>query len=259
MSSTATVTATVTQYGFFIDASRCNGCHACAVACKSWLEIAAGPLKPMKVHEWETGTYLNVQLHLLVTTCFHCANPACIPAANGAIFKEPKYGAVLLDPARANDPILRDAADECPYGAITFDSDALDATAAKCNMCVDRLEQGLKPACVMVCHNRALDFDLLSNLQAKYGTLATIEGLPDPSTTQPSVVFKAAPSTPPQYVSYDIGRALQLLNLKGSLPSTYSSPSTVTTVPPGTVGRDHLVLKPSSVNDPTDTSVHDEG
>jgi len=252
-------TATVTQYGFFFDASRCNGCHACAVACKSWLEIPPGPQKPLKVHEWETGTYLNVQLHFLVTTCFHCASPPCIPAAGGAIYKEPKYGAVLLDPRRANDPILRAAADACPYGAITFASDAPEAQAAKCNMCVDRLEQGLKPVCVMVCHNRAMDFDTLANLQTKYGKLATIEGLPDPSTN-PAVVFKAAPSTPPQFVPYDTNRALQLLNSRGpSLPSTYSSPSDVTTVPAGIVGRDHLVLKPSGVNDPKDTSVHDEG
>jgi len=250
--------SSVTQYGFFFDASRCDGCHACAVACKNWLMLPAGPLKPMKVHEWETGSFPNITLHQVVTTCFHCTNPSCIPAANGAIFKEAKYGAVLLDPQRASDPVLRAAADACPYGAITFASDSLEAKAAKCNMCVDRLEQKMKPLCVMVCHNRALDFDTMSNLQTKYGKLQTIEGLPDPSATQPSVVFKPV-LAPVNYVPYDQTRALQLLGLRGNLPPTYTSPSSVTTVPPNIVGRDHLVLKPSGVNDPTDSAVHDEG
>jgi len=251
--------ATVTQYGFFIDASRCNGCHACAVSCKSWLEIPAGPLKPMKVHEWETGSYLNLQLHLLPMHCFHCENPLCIPAAPGLIYKEPTFGAVLLDTTRATESILRVAADACPYGSITFASDDLEAQATKCNMCIDRLVQGLKPVCVMVCHNRALDFDTLANLQAKYGKVASIEGLPDPTQTTPSVVFKAYPSTQPTYVPYDTTAALQLLNQRGSLPPTYTNPSDVTTVPAGIVGRSQLVLKPNGVNDPTDSSVHDEG
>lgn len=249
---------TVNQYGFFFDASRCNGCHACAVACKSWLMMPAGSQKPLKIHEWETGAFPKVDLHFLFVTCFHCGNPVCVDAAGGALYKEAKYGAVLLDPLKATSPLMRAAADACPYGAITFDSDATNAAAAKCNMCVDRLEGGLKPACVMVCHNRALDFDTVANLRTKYGTVTSIEGLPDGSLTNPSVVFKATLAAK-KFVPYDESRALQLLNLRGSLPPTYSSPADVTTVPDGVVGRPKLVLKPNGTRDPQDTSVHDEG
>ena len=251
------MSSTVTQYGFFYDASRCNACHTCAVACKSWLELPAGPLKPLKVHEWETGTYTDIQLHFLFTTCFHCTNPLCIPAAKGAIYKEPKYGAVLLDPAQATSPSIRAAADACPYGAITFASDATNAQAVKCNMCIDRLENCQKPACVIVCPMRALDFDTMDNLKTKYGTLGTIEGAPDSSLTTPSVVFKA-PDTPKQYVSYDPTAALALLADRGSLPPAFS-PADIDNVPDGVVGRSKLVLKPSGTTDITDTSVHDEG
>jgi hypothetical protein len=111
----------------------------------------------------------------------------------------------------------------------------------------------------MACPRRALDFDVLTALKSKYGTVASIEGLPDPSQTNPSVVFKAYPATQPTYVPYDTNAALQLLNQRGSLPPTYTSSSAVTTVPVGVVGRSHLNLKPNGVNDPTDTSVHDEG
>jgi len=261
MSSTTSTTTTTfqtgVQYGFFYDASRCSGCHTCAVACKSWLEIPAGPQKPVRLHEWETGSFPNLQLHFVFTACYHCASPLCIPAANGAIIKELKYGAVLLDPKLASAAYMRDAAAACPYGSITFDSDADDATAVKCNMCIDRLEQGKIPACVNSCPMRALDFDTMENLKTKYGTLQTIEGLPDPSQTNPSVVFKPT-DTQVQYVPYDAATALPLLADRGSLPSLFD-PSSVSAVPAGIVGRDHLVLKPAGVNDPTDTSVHDEG
>ncbi len=256
-STTTTTFQTGVQYGFFYDASRCNGCHACAVACKSWLEIPAGPQKPARLQEWETGSFPNVQLHFVFTTCFHCANPICVPAANGAMMKEPKYGVVLMDPSLATTQSMRDAAAACPYGAITFDSDADGATAVKCNMCVDRLEQGLKPVCVMTCPMRALDFDTMANLEAKYGTLQTIEGLPDPSETNPSVVFKPT-DTPKQFVPYNPSEALPLLANRGNLPPLFD-PSTVTTLSTDIVGRNHLVLKPAGVSDPTDTSIHDEG
>ncbi len=255
---TTTTFVTGVQYGFFFDASRCNGCHACAVACKNWMMLPPGPLKPLKVHEWETGSFPNVQLHFLSMHCFHCAVPACIPKAQGALMKEPKYGAVLLNPNLATSEALRDAADACPYGSITFASDAYGAQAVKCDMCVGRLQQGLEPVCVMACAERALDFDTLPNLQKRYGTLAQIETLPSPSTTTPSVVFKA-PDTPQQFVPYDANTALQLLANRGSFPPVYSSPSDVTDTSGVVVGRPQLILKPNGVNDPQDTSVHDEG
>jgi len=255
--TTSTTFATGVQYGFFYDASRCNGCHTCAVSCKSWLEIPAGSQKPAKLHEWETGTFPNLQLHFVFVPCFHCSNPVCVAAANGAMMKEPSYGAVLMDPSMATTENMRDAAAACPYGAITFDSDEDGATAVKCNMCIDRLQQGKKPVCVMSCPMRALDFDTMDNLKAKYGTVQTIEGLPDPSQTGPSAVFKAT-ETPVQFVSYNASEALPLLAYRGSLSQLFD-PTVIPTLSTNTVSRNHLVLKPAGVSDPTDTSVHDEG
>jgi anaerobic dimethyl sulfoxide reductase subunit B (iron-sulfur subunit) len=67
------------------------------------------------------------------------------------MYKEEKYGAVLIDPDKARSIDLRKANEACPYGAIQFDSDAMDATASKCTMCIDRLEQGMIPICVETC------------------------------------------------------------------------------------------------------------
>jgi Fe-S-cluster-containing dehydrogenase component len=159
----------MTQYGFFFDQSRCVACQTCAVACKDWNDIAAGPAKPLRIFAWEKGAFPALRINTLFAPCYHCENPVCVDVANGAMYKEDKYGAVLIDPDKANDPNLKAAWNACPYGAITFDSDSPDSTAYKCNMCIDRLEQGKQPICVMSCPQRALDFGPLDQMTEKYG------------------------------------------------------------------------------------------
>jgi len=203
------------QYGFFFDQSRCDGCNTCQVACKGWNQYQPGPGKALRVLQWETGTFVDVRQNILFAPCYHCADPVCIPAANGALIKEPKYGAVILDPALANSASLKTAQELCPYGAIAFDSDAPDSNAFKCTMCIDRLEQGFYPACVMACTIRALDFDTMPNLITKYGNNQQLAGMPTATGTNPSIVFK--PMSPRKsLVPYDANEALALL---GSVPA----------------------------------------
>ena len=88
----------MTQYGFFIDLSRCIGCNACLIACKQWHDIQPGPTKWLRVYQWEKGAFPDIEVHTLPIMCFHCQNPACVEACpNKAITKDEKYGAVLVD------------------------------------------------------------------------------------------------------------------------------------------------------------------
>jgi anaerobic dimethyl sulfoxide reductase subunit B (iron-sulfur subunit) len=192
-------------------------CTNCLLACQDWNGLPYGAAgRWMRVSEWEKGAFPNVRLYALAVPCYHCENPVCVDAANGAMYKEPKYGAVLIDPAKAkNNPDLRAANEVCPYGAIVFDSDdPYNSTAGKCTMCIDRLEQGLAPICVLSCDMRALEFGPLEDLQAKYGTLRQLDEMPDPSTVQPAVVFKK-PLPKKQIVPYDANKALELWQQRG--------------------------------------------
>ena len=245
----------LTQYGFFFDQTRCDNCMACVVACKGWLGFGPGPVKPLRMLEWETGTFTDVRMHFLFATCYHCANPVCVDKANGAMFKEPKYGAVLIDPN--NNRNLREAAAACPYGAIVFETDAADAAGFKCNMCIDRLEQGKNPVCVMSCHMRALDFGKLADLQTKYGKVTTVDGFPDPSATKPSIVFKPMEAKT-KLIPYDPAKALTLLGDRGSLPKPFNASSEVLQ-PAAKVARTSPVFKPKSTTELMQTSRQDEG
>lgn len=234
------------QYGFFFDQSRCTGCRACSIACKNWYDIPPGPLKYMRVYQWEQGAFPNLRLGLLAINCYHCDNPVCADACpHQAIFKEDKYGAVLVDQERCEGE--RDCWDACPYGSIAYASDKAGEKAHKCTMCIDRLEEGLIPICVNACSLRALDFGPVEELRKKYGELDTLEGLPSGSQTRPSVVFKPRDGKK-QLVPWDGDRVLELWQQRGplaapDLPPTFTNKEAVTRPAPGTVGRNRLVLK----------------
>lgn len=165
--------------------------------------------------------------------------------ADGALIKEPNYGAVLIDPDKATSSGLKAAWSACPYGAISFDSDAPDSKAYMCDMCIDRLMIGKFPSCVLACPMRALDFGPLTDLQKKYGTSRELEGMPPSTLTRPAVVFKPM-AEKKSLVPYDVNEALRLLaNRGGSLPPFYSSPTDVTSIPKGIIARDRLNMKAS--------------
>jgi anaerobic dimethyl sulfoxide reductase subunit B (iron-sulfur subunit) len=248
------------QYGFFIDQSRCIGCNACTIACMQWHDILPGSVRWMRVHQWEKGVFPNVRLHMLPVMCYHCENPVCAKSCpHGAIHKEEKYGAVLVKPDRCQGS--RKCWQVCPYGAPQFEGDGPGKKMSKCTMCIDRLEQGLKPICVLSCSMRALEFGPLDEITAKYGNLRRLEDMPR-ETTQPAAVFK--PSDPKgQVVPWDHERALALWAKRESadgepLPDVFTSGSEVTAAPHEIVGRNRLVLKPRNAEELTYYTTDDE-
>jgi anaerobic dimethyl sulfoxide reductase subunit B (iron-sulfur subunit) len=85
----------------------------------------------------------------------------------------------------------------CPFGAPQFDVE--DGLVKKCNMCIDELEAGRKPYCVMACMMRVLDVGPIDKLrEGTYPTLAIgpdekpvrqVKDMANPELTNPSIVF----------------------------------------------------------------------
>ena len=147
----------MTQYGFMFDMNRCYACQACSIACKDWNDIEPGAEKWMTVYEWEKGTFPNIRLNALAFPCAHCEDPSCMKVCpNGAIYKEDEFGAVLVDQDKCEG--CRKCYEACPYGSPKFASDEQGAKMSKCTMCVDRLAEGMQPACTASCPLRAFDF-----------------------------------------------------------------------------------------------------
>jgi anaerobic dimethyl sulfoxide reductase subunit B (iron-sulfur subunit) len=180
------------QIGFYFDQTRCTGCGACQVACKDWHDIDAGPEKWMRLAYTEKGKFPDVFVGYLVSPCWHCKDPVCMPACPvKAISKRDKDGIVLVD---ENACLGNQACDvkclkACPYDAPQFGETA-GAKMIKCNFCVDRWEQGKLPSCVEACPTRALDAGELDDLTAKYGSCTHAEGFKYSERVMPSVTFK---------------------------------------------------------------------
>jgi len=155
------------QLGFVHNNVDCIGCRACEIACKDKNGLAPGP-RFRRVQYIEGGTYPQVYAYKINMSCNHCAEPACLPTCpTGALFKRKADGIVDIDSTLCIGCRRCEAA--CPFGAPQFD--VADGIVKKCNMCVDEIEAGRKPYCVMACMMRVLDIGTVEKIWS--GELAT--------------------------------------------------------------------------------------
>ncbi|MHB8473308.1 MAG: DmsC/YnfH family molybdoenzyme membrane anchor subunit [Gammaproteobacteria bacterium] len=181
------------QHGFYFNADNCIACHACESACAEKNETPAH-LAFRSVGYLEGGSYPAAQRLNISMACNHCDDPVCLKGCpTRAYTKFAEYGAVLQDPDICFG--CGYCTWVCPYNAPQLDPVA--GHVSKCNMCVDRLEVGLKPACVAACLGGALDFGVIETTPENSVELATqIPGFPDPSITHPNIRFQQQRSLP---------------------------------------------------------------
>ncbi|MBU4317459.1 MAG: 4Fe-4S dicluster domain-containing protein [Proteobacteria bacterium] len=182
----------MTQYGLHIDQNRCTGCFACVVACKDWHNVPAGPASWINVKVIEKGTYPDLFVAFLPTTCYHCKSPACVDACPvGAIAKRDEDGIVTVDRELClGKTDCGQCLEACSYGAPQFGEEE-DAKMQKCDLCIDRWAESKKPVCVMSCPMYALDAGPLEDLRKKEQIARETEGFTYSESLGPSVLFKA--------------------------------------------------------------------
>lgn len=134
---------------------RCIGCRACEGACKQEHDLPVG-VKWRVVTGSLAGEYPRLIKNYKSVACRHCAQPVCIKVCPaGALLKEEKRGIVMLAENKCTG--CRACVEACPFKAMSFDRQK--NKAAKCTMCMHRLEAGLVPACVQSCMGVALHFE----------------------------------------------------------------------------------------------------
>ncbi len=181
------------QHGFHFTADNCIGCHACEAACSEKNDNPAH-LAFRSVGYVEGGSYPDFKRMNISMACNHCDNPVCMKGCpTKAYTKHAEYGAVLQDPETCFG--CGYCTWVCPYNAPQLDP--VQGKVSKCNMCVDRLEVGLKPACVSACLGNALNFGVIENTPENREQIKTsIPGFPDPSITRPNIRFQQTKTMP---------------------------------------------------------------
>ncbi|NQZ81949.1 MAG: dimethyl sulfoxide reductase anchor subunit [Colwellia sp.] len=188
------------QHGFFFTADNCIGCHACESACAEKNDTPAH-LAFRSVGYVEGGSYPDYKRMNISMACNHCDDPVCLKGCpTRAYIKHAEYGAVLQDPETCFG--CGYCTWVCPYNAPQLDP--VKGQVSKCNMCVDRLEVGLKPACVSACLGNALDFGVIEDTpENRQQCKTSIPGFPDPEITKPNIRFQQTKSLPNEMTRTD--------------------------------------------------------
>lgn len=203
------------RYGLLIDLKKCIGCNACTVACK--VAHAAPPgVFLSKVLVEENGSYPHPKVTYLPTLCMHCEDAPCVAICPTAATKKREDGIVTVDPDACIG--CRSCMAACPYGARTFlDEDpkpyfpgaahtpfeeAVQARygyrkgiVVKCDLCVDRVDEGKEPACVQSCITGARVFGDLDDPQSQVAqriAMGDATQLAPERGTKPSVYYVGA-------------------------------------------------------------------
>ncbi|VAX12206.1 Anaerobic dimethyl sulfoxide reductase chain B, iron-sulfur binding subunit [hydrothermal vent metagenome] len=188
------------QHGFYFNADNCIACHACESACSEKNDLPPH-IAYRAVGYVEGGSYPNYTRLNISMACNHCDDPVCLKGCpTRAYTKFAEYGAVLQDP---------DICFGCGYctWVCPYNAPQLDTTRGhvmKCNMCVDRLEVGLKPACAAACLGGALDFGVIETTPENREQLKTqIPGFPTTDITHPNIRFQQTRSLPREMTRTD--------------------------------------------------------
>jgi formate dehydrogenase iron-sulfur subunit len=156
---------------FFVDTTLCTACRACQVACKQWHDLPADPTVNrgsfQNPKDLSFTTYKVVRMSEKVIEgkmnwlffpeqCRHCLEPPCRDTAGeaSAIFSDSATGAVIYT-AKTKGLKVKEIVESCPYN---IPRARKDGTMAKCDMCLDRVQNGLLPACVKTCPTGAMSF-----------------------------------------------------------------------------------------------------
>ena len=161
---------------FFVDTTKCTACRGCQVSCKQWNrnpgtktiqrgthqnpeDLSFSTFKLVRFSEFEVNGQLR--WYFFADQCRHCIEPPCMYTAQSlgykSIIRDEKTGAVLYDPkVKVKEADFKQIKESCPWDIPRRDEKT--EGLAKCTMCIDRIKEGLLPACVKTCPTGAMNF-----------------------------------------------------------------------------------------------------
>ena len=171
-----------------IDVSKCMACRGCQVACKQWNGLPAEETKQRGTYEnppeLSGTTWIRVEFRerpgewlFRAHSCMHCTNASCEGVCpTGAISHQGEV--VIIDQELCIG--CGYCAEACPFDVPHRDE--ATGTARKCTFCIDRITNGLEPACAKTCPPGAIQFgeraDLIEAAHRRARTLTAL-GYPD--------------------------------------------------------------------------------
>jgi DMSO reductase iron-sulfur subunit len=190
------VPASGEQYRFHFDMTKCIGCKCCVVACNEQNGNPAA-INWRRVGEIEGGHYPHTRRHYLSMGCNHCIEPSClIGCPVEAYTKSPITGVV----EHSADTCIgcQYCVWNCSYGVPQYNP--ARGVVGKCDLCHNRLSDGMAPACADACPERAISIEIVDIAEWRADHLsANAPGLPSAgdsiSTTRITLPANLSPDT----------------------------------------------------------------
>ena len=178
------------KWGKVLNQDTCIGCHACSTACKSEHLVPLG-VNRTYVKQVEVGIYPEVSRQFQITRCNQCENPPCVAICPVEAMFARSDGIVDFD----RDVCIgcKACIAACPYDAIFISPES--HSAEKCNFCAHRIDQGLEPACVSVCPERAIVVGDLNDPESEISKLigrSKVDVRKPEKGTEPKVMYVGA-------------------------------------------------------------------
>ena len=177
------------RYGLAIDPSRCTGCYACIIACKSENSTLPG-VSWIRIEEKEEGEFPKVSKTWTPVLCMQCAEMPCEQVCPTVAITRGEGGIVLIDPQSCVCDGAGPCLSACPYGVLQVNQENrpyfrhyltphekqdyevhIQGAVEKCDLCYHRVVAGMQPSCVQACPSKAM---LFGDLDERAGDLAQL-------------------------------------------------------------------------------------
>ena len=156
-------------YGILVDTTRCIGCRRCELGCAEVNGMPVPDISESKnenllktIRKTSDAQYTIINRYetekgtiFVPKRCMHCNQPGCVAACLVKAMRKRPSGHVTWD---LNCIGCRLCMISCPFDIPKFEYNKAMPRIQKCNLCYDRYNNGVLPACVEVCPTQALMF-----------------------------------------------------------------------------------------------------
>lgn len=172
------------RYGFYVNADLCIGCSSCGMACKQQNNLQLGVVW-RQLYPLSEAIYPHLERAFYSLACNHCENPCCLEDCPASAYTKRADGIVVHDAEACIG--CANCVTSCPFGAPKMNP--VTRKAEKCNLCYERIDAGLLPACVQACPTGALTLIDLETFD-EAGITQFPPGFPSEPAVNPSIRFK---------------------------------------------------------------------
>lgn len=144
----------MSKYHVVQDVRDCIGCRACEVHCKEKNNSGPGVYN-CRILEVVAPEGAKMRVDFVYLSCFHCRKPWCVDACpTGAMRRRAEDGIVFVESSVCVG--CKACISACPWTVPQWNPET--GRVEKCDLCKDRIDAGLEPACVTKCTTGCLTF-----------------------------------------------------------------------------------------------------